>query len=73
LRKNQISDLSELQHLKSLKNLRVLWLSDNPVASEANYRAYIIKMLPQLTKIDSQEISDDERNKASKLNFDFAS
>ena len=27
-------------------------------------------MIPQLTKIDSHEITDDERNKANKMNFD---
>jgi hypothetical protein len=27
-------------------------------------------MLPQLTKIDSQEISDDERKSAQKLNLE---
>ena len=34
LRKNLISDLKEIRYLQNLKNLRVLWLSDNPCASE---------------------------------------
>lgn len=34
LRKNLISDLKEIQHLQNLKNLRVLWLSDNPCSHE---------------------------------------
>ena len=46
LRKNQISDLTEIKHLKNLKNLKVLWLSDNPCSTEQYYRQFIIKMLP---------------------------
>ena len=34
------------------------------------YRPFIIKVLPQLNKIDSQEISDEERDKANQMNFD---
>lgn len=30
LRKNLIADLNEIFHLKNLKNLKILWLSDNP-------------------------------------------
>ncbi|PNH01093.1 hypothetical protein TSOC_013038 [Tetrabaena socialis] len=30
LRKNDVRDLTEIQHLANLKDLRVLWLSDNP-------------------------------------------
>ena len=73
LRKNQISDLGELRHLQGLKHLKVLWLSDNPCASDSNYRTKIISILPQLSKIDSQEIGDDERTKASKLNIEVGS
>jgi len=61
LRKNQIEDIREVRHLSNLKNIKVLWLSDNPCSSVENYRLYIIKMLPQLVKIDSHEITDDER------------
>jgi len=30
LRKNSISNLSEIRHLVPLNNLKVLWFSDNP-------------------------------------------
>ena len=50
--------------------LKVLWLSDNPCAMDSFYRPFIIKVLPQLNKIDSQEISDEERDKANQMNFD---
>lgn len=70
LRKNLIADLSEIQHLTNLKNLRVLWLSDNPCSNDQLYRATIIKCLPQLKKIDSHEITDDERLKVKSMNLD---
>jgi Leucine-rich repeat (LRR) protein len=53
LRKNLISDLAEVQYLRGLRNLRVLWLQDNPCSDERNYRAYVISILPQLTKLDN--------------------
>lgn len=48
----------------------MLWLSDNPCANENIYRSFIIKTLPQLIKLDSSEISDEERKKAYQMNFD---
>jgi cilla- and flagella-associated protein len=70
LRKNNVVDLNEIYHLQPLKYLKVLWLSDNPCASDQLYRLFIIKALPQLKKIDSTEISDEERQKAFQANFD---
>jgi hypothetical protein len=64
LRKNNVADLNEIYHLQNLKYLKVLWLSDNPCAQESLYRPFIIKALPQLKKIDSTEISEEERQKA---------
>ena len=58
LRKNMFADLKEISHLAQLKNLRVLWLSDNPISSDPNYRSTIIKLLPQLTKVDSNEVTE---------------
>ena len=46
LRRNEISNLSELKYLKDLGNLRVLWLGENPVASVPGYRLTVIKTLP---------------------------
>jgi hypothetical protein len=48
----------------------VLWLSDNQCSQEPLYRPFIIKALPQLKKIDSQEITEEERQKAYMMNFD---
>ena len=67
LRKNSIADISEVLHLTFLKQLRVLWLWDNPCANTPNYRLIIIKHLPSLAKLDNTEITDEERKAASKL------
>ncbi len=64
LRKNNISDLTEVRHLAHLPNLKVLWLSNNPCADQPHYRQYVIKMLPNLYKLDNLEISTDERASA---------
>lgn len=72
LRKNAISDLSEVQHLMSLKQLRVLWLWENPCADIPNYRLIVIKMLPQLTKLDNTAVTSEEREAASQINVESA-
>ena len=61
LRKNSIGDLNEVRSLVNLSQLRVLWLSENPVAEVKNYRSTIIKLLPQITKLDDNVISPEER------------
>ena len=51
LRKNRICDLADLNYLLLLKELRILWLSDNPCAEVDNYRLKVISVLPQLSKV----------------------
>ena len=70
LRKNKITDVAEVKYLVGLGNLKVLWLSHNPCAEHQNYRKYIVKMLPQLIKLDNQEISQDEKQQCSAYTFD---
>jgi len=69
LRKNCISDLSEINYLIYCPNLKVLWLWDNPIADHAFYRQYIIKMLPNLIKLDNAAVSKEEKIEAAKMNF----
>ncbi len=57
LRKNHISDISEIRHLIDLPELKVLWLCDNPCANIPNYREIVIKCLPNLEKLDNTPIS----------------
>jgi len=71
LRKNNIADLSEIRYLINLQELKILWLWDNPCADTPNYREYIIKMLPNLVKLDNETITPEERSAASKLNINF--
>lgn len=48
LRRNLISNLNEIKHLTDCQNLNVLWLSENPICDNPNYRAVVICVLPQL-------------------------
>merc|ERR1712062_443810 len=61
LRRNKVSTFDQLVYLKGLTNLRTLWLLDNPVSKHEKYRLNVISILPQLTKLDSKAISDEER------------
>lgn len=65
LRKNNIYDLAEVQHLASCPQLRVLWLNDNPCATLPNYRDYVLHHLPILSKLDSQDVTEEERRRAA--------
>lgn len=67
LRKNNISGLDQLKYLKNLKFLQTLWLSDNPIVNEPNYRLCAIHTIPQLLKLDQLPIGDKEREDARKL------
>uniref|UniRef100_A0A7S0WWI7 U2A'/phosphoprotein 32 family A C-terminal domain-containing protein n=1 Tax=Pyramimonas obovata TaxID=1411642 RepID=A0A7S0WWI7_9CHLO len=64
LRKNEVKSLDELKYLKALEGLRVLWLCDNPCAETPDYRARIVRELPQLQKLDHTKISNEERHAA---------
>ena len=64
VRRNQIQDLSEFDYLKNLRHLKTLWASDNPVAQLPGYRNYVIRTLPQITKLDEVDITDIERKNA---------
>ena len=70
IRKNMISDISEVLYLKKCNNLRTLWLNENPLADSKNYRNYVIKNLPQIIKLDDVPITAEERNYANNLNLD---
>lgn len=59
LRKNSITDLREVNFLANLKYLRVLWLWDNPCSDHPLYRPFIIKMIPNLVKLDNTAITQE--------------
>ena len=68
LRKNNVSELNDVLFLSNLKNLRVLWLSENPVTSVPSYRQFVLKNLPNLTKLDDKNVTTEERETLA--NFD---
>ena len=67
-RRNQVAELKEILHLRKLQNLQVLWLSENPVAKNPNYRLFCIKNLPNLMKLDDKNITREEREMARNTN-----
>lgn len=60
LRRNEVEDIAELGYLTGLTDLRVLWLSHNPIASTPNYRATVLRALPSLTKLDDTDVTAEE-------------
>ena len=64
LRKNDISDVAEIQYLMPLENLKVLWLVDNPCSDHPYYRQLVAKALPSVEKLDNQEFTPQERELA---------
>ena len=65
LRRNNIKNLAEIKYLQNLPYLHTLWLNENPCADHPNYRQYVISHLPDLKKLDNQEITDAEKVKVS--------
>lgn len=70
LRRNNISDMGQLSYLTGLKNLKVLWLSENPIANEPFYREIVIKCLPNLEKLDDRNITEQERENVDNIDLD---
>eukprot|EP00656_Telonema_subtile_P047135 TRINITY_DN5397_c0_g1_i5.p1 TRINITY_DN5397_c0_g1~~TRINITY_DN5397_c0_g1_i5.p1 ORF type:complete len:254 (+),score=93.51 TRINITY_DN5397_c0_g1_i5:145-906(+) len=60
LRKNAITDLTQVLHLRELPNLKVLWLCDNPVTHLPHYRAFVVRCCPNLTKLDNNDLTPEE-------------
>ncbi|XP_069841421.1 cilia- and flagella-associated protein 410 isoform X2 [Dendropsophus ebraccatus] len=62
LRKNNISNLSELYYLKHLPRLKILWLSENPCCNPDphKYRMTVLRNLPNLQKLDNQAVTAEE-------------
>lgn len=72
LRKNRIAHFDQVLHLSHLP-LRVIGLSENPIAAHPEYRKFVIAALPQLVKLDDIEVSAGERRAAeSEIRDPFA-
>ena len=57
LKNNSISDFSQLECLKNCKQLEILELKGNPICNEQNYIQKIMEILPQLKKLDDNDLS----------------
>jgi len=65
IRRNSIEKLEEIDYLVELRNLKIMWLAENPVAQMPGYRQIVIRKLPQLEKLDNVEITNEERAAAN--------
>lgn len=70
LRKNSISDINEIRYLQPLRRLKILWLGENPIADIPGYRLFVLKCLPQIEKLDNDNVSADEKSKAEYVDID---
>jgi len=66
VRKNEIKDLGEIEYLAHLRDLKTLWLCENPCADHPYYREIIINALPQLQNLDKIQITPEERSAAAR-------
>ncbi|XP_063674141.1 cilia- and flagella-associated protein 410-like [Bolinopsis microptera] len=64
IRKNDLQSLDELKCLQQLPNLRILWLTENPLCTD-NYRQLVLDLLPGIVKLDNVAISPNLNSQAS--------
>ncbi|EJW82272.1 hypothetical protein WUBG_06814 [Wuchereria bancrofti] len=69
LRKNEISSLNELEHLRNLKLLKILWIDENPCTADNKHRAKVLRILPNLTRLDDKPVTIDELLNATEINW----
>jgi len=67
LANNELKDFVDIQPLSGFKKLEYLTLSGNPIASQKNYRFYVINAIPTLRVMDFKRISRKEREHAIEL------
>eukprot|EP00040_Diaphanoeca_grandis_P011186 m.57306 g.57306 ORF g.57306 m.57306 type:complete len:237 (-) comp22363_c1_seq1:251-961(-) len=67
LSNNLIAELGDLKPLAKLAKLSRVCLTGNPVAKLANYRMYLIFLLPELKLLDYNKVKDQERKDAVAL------
>lgn len=66
LRKNAVANLREVTALKDLKNLRTLWLLDNPCSKHPYYREFVLHCCRGLKQLDNLDVTAEERVSAAK-------
>ncbi|XP_002041916.2 cilia- and flagella-associated protein 410 isoform X2 [Drosophila sechellia] len=62
LRESEIASFDELKYLANAKSLTSLWLLDNPCSNAAGskYRASVLRILPNLKKLDDVDVDEEE-------------
>lgn len=68
---NKISDLKEIENLTFNKNLKRLYLINNPITLNKNYRLYVIHRVPSLKVLDFQKVKHSERELAKEVFGEF--
>ena len=58
---NKIPDYNSLEKLASLECLKDLSIANNPVTKSINYRTSLIRMFPNLLKLDGRSITNEEK------------
>lgn len=58
---NKIAEISNIERLAEIESLKELNLNNNPITKNINYRVNVIRKFYNLSKIDGQEITKDER------------
>jgi U2 small nuclear ribonucleoprotein A' len=66
LTNNKVANMSEIDHLAQCK-LESLSLLDNPVATKAQYRLYVIHKIPTLKWLDFRKVQQVEREESAKF------
>jgi hypothetical protein len=61
LRNNQVADFGQVEYLARLPKLHALWLADNPIDADPDYRARVVEMLPGLIRLDDADVIDVDR------------
>ena len=64
LRNNLISDIREVKYLSTCPNLKILSLNENPIANMKGYRDTILRILPNLQKLDEAIVTEAEKEAA---------
>ena len=61
LNDNRIADLNEIAKLSKLPKLERLYLLNNPITLNPEYRIFVISRLPNLKVLDFQKVKEKER------------
>ena len=71
--KNKITDMDQLANLKGIQDLRIFCIDQNPICDQySNLRVKILKLLPQLYRINNENVTGDDRESSLFENINFS-